>query len=781
MLTADKMASPPYAPSGMDANILAGAVKQIAAWIEGEEIPDLGPHTRQITQYGCTMNTDYDHAGTRSYLKKGMQGHLLEEKDTPDGRKANISIEGVTGAFLYGKWVQSLWVPAEIVTKGVPLKEDIQQWKTKVALSQKTTTTSAPIIPPMLIAAPDSSLLGMTVMKLLHAFYQSSSLPLGGRARSCFEERGIGAITRMILKGVRDANLYDTLNDPTFAITDILNASTHEIPENCPVGVGGIYLRHHVSSPDVSWWPKNSSFAYVGKAIDFRTRYKSHPYSTTKYGLLTLDSQSLRMVPLCILDDRDTRVLSNVVEQVFICLLETYRGDLLHVGVDSMDASNPLSVKIAQNYRNIAALVFRETRYPGAVNRSAFGVDHGANFDMPLAVTQRSDDQCLYIRHDTYVKDRDTGASMPMAVFRTAQPKTARYYSGAYKSSKNMIAFRSTYDISIAVTIGMSVFQGKDIGPDEGAPYHVVFEVRTDGGPHPHAWSRIPSIGPFQNWDQGRSLAVRVEWESSPGSGNLLFRYLQVGHPYKFETKDPGSSSTYAKTIALIHWLFDATPNHSHAWIPPPQRAANVIQVVYDIHTQSIEIRDPAPIAMVSGDLKDEREIIDAMRNVGLLNMDSSFATYTELPARSTGNKRSSCDACTMIVSSSTQVLKILGVSCIQVPGTNCCQLCLLFGRPRCSWTPIRATSAYEIQGTARLGQSGAATDDIKRREKIWEAIIWQHKWVDTGVGQNFKYGLLDAGDITNVEDDVSDTEEGNSELENDGEVSGMSSDGEDE
>jgi hypothetical protein len=37
--------------------------------------------------------------------------------------------------------------------------------------------------------------------------------------------------------------------------------------------------------------------------------------------------------------------------------------------------------------------------------------------------------------------------------------------------------------------------------PLPGSDYHVVFEVHTDGSPHPHAWSRLCGIGPYINWD----------------------------------------------------------------------------------------------------------------------------------------------------------------------------------------------------------------------------------------------------------------------------------------
>ncbi|EMD65300.1 hypothetical protein COCSADRAFT_180094 [Bipolaris sorokiniana ND90Pr] len=49
--------------------------------------------------------------------------------------------------------------------------------------------------------------------------------------------------------------------------------------------------------------------------------------------------------------------------------------------------------------------------------------------------------------------------------------------------------------------------------PPPGSHFEFVIEVRKDGTPYPNAWTQLPKIGRFQNWDQENSFAIRIEWE----------------------------------------------------------------------------------------------------------------------------------------------------------------------------------------------------------------------------------------------------------------------------
>ena len=70
-------------------------------------------------------------------------------------------------------------------------------------------------------------------------------------------------------------------------------------------------------------------YAYVGKTEDsFSARFRSHPHTTTKYGMLNKNSEDLKSFALCRLHDVPSSLFF-VAEQILLCLMGTYRADIL--------------------------------------------------------------------------------------------------------------------------------------------------------------------------------------------------------------------------------------------------------------------------------------------------------------------------------------------------------------------------------------------------------------------------------------------------------------------
>jgi len=294
---------------------------------------------------------------------------------------------------------------------------------------------------------------------------------------------------------------------------------------------------------------------------------------------------------------------------------------------------------------------------------------------------------------------------LPMTEFRRAKSRIANYTSE--KSSPVLDAYDK-----------MCVFQkyqaGKHfpsprhsqnildgpMGPRQDEPYQLVFEVRTDGQAHPFGWSRLYTIGPLHNWDEGRSLAVRIEWEHPPKSGKWRHHYLFTRKVYTFQDKDQvGSHINYIKTIAMVRWLFNAEPNKPQPWMPHLKGCAHVLQTVYNYHTQTIEVKLQELFAMRSGGLKPRARIVAAMQALGLDNMDGTFG------------QQKMCDTCAML---STKASRTLGSACIQIPGIDCCRNCMMLSRPCCSWTQngaVRGMGAFaKGMAAGEIGSEGKVT-----------------------------------------------------------------------
>jgi hypothetical protein len=295
------------------------------------------------------------------------------------------------------------------------------------------------------------------------------------------------------------------------------------------------------------------------------------------------------------------------------------------------------------------------------------------------------------------------------------------------------------------------------MGPRQDDPYQLVFEVRTDGQAHPSVWSRLCAIGPFRNWDQGRSLAVCIEWEYPPKSGKWRHRYLFAHNVCTFENKNQaGSHVNYINTIAMVQWLFDAEPNRPQPWMSRLRGCAYVLQTVYNFHTQTIEVKLQEPFTMQSGRTKTKASIVAAMEALGLDNVDGPFG------------QQKMCDGCAML---STKALESLGSQCIQIQGLNCCRNCLLFGRPCCSWTKngaVRESSVFS---------KGMISGEISHEEKVTSADVALNKTYRSGLHyqplpeteeqvQSFSQNPIEVVNLAMLEDDLSDAEDADEDFE---------------
>jgi hypothetical protein len=205
-------------------------------------------------------------------------------------------------------------------------------------------------------------------------------------------------------------------------------------------------------------------------------------------------------------------------------------------------------------------------------------------------------------------------------------------------------------------------------------PRLLVFEVRKDGGAHHHAYSRLLAVGPFSNWDQARSFAVRIEWEHPLNSGRWMCRYLQAGRMFRFaNAKIAGSLSNYANAISFLQWLFNASPNHSHNWIPRTPGSANVLQIFFNQHEQTITTKPPSEqLVMISGTLKPANIVVNQLKDpaLGLENVGGEFGKFT---GKMIGRPRKECDECTMLpdVAFDNGVFK---KGCKRIGNSNLCQ-----------------------------------------------------------------------------------------------------------
>jgi hypothetical protein len=608
-------------------------------------------------------------------------------------------------------------------------------WDFRVNLVESTVDISHLTVP-----APDTSILGRTITKLVEAFRTSPSPFMQPKIRGVLTKRDwtVQRFVTVIIQGTKDANIYDTLNRPNFDVNQILNAAP-TIDERYPAGVGGVYFRYHVSGSDIPYWKSNTEYGYVGKTVNFKNRFGTHPYGLHKYSDLSRNSTTLIMCTLCVMEDEDYRELFLLVDQIFICLLQTYRADIMRpltgifptrttstvsttntVNKTRNPAKHAEAMHIAHYFDTVSEAVFSETGFHGGIKRALFGVSLGANHSSLYFGWSQKSEQILWIRQDTYRKYRERGQTVPMTVFRTAKTKRAHFtkvVTADLYRHKNFTTKQETLYLNLPYN---ETLRDGTKCPREDAQYHVVFEVRTDGLAHPHHWSRLPDIGGFHNRQQARSLAVRVEWEHPPNPRKWRYRYVHSKNIYSLHSFDaPGTYKSYRTAIGLLQWLFDTNiDNSAPDWIPRIGRTAYVLQTSYDYFKQSIEITPQKPYP-TKDLMKDCRRrplaaIIADYQQHGFLNVNGEFAKLPNPPDPDSAKNRGFCNLCVLL----GNAIRNIGLSCDQVPGQRYCRPYLLYGRPVCSWSATPGLIAWltdsVISGTASSAKRSISSDFVK-------------------------------------------------------------------
>jgi hypothetical protein len=125
--------------------------------------------------------------------------------------------------------VENLWVPVSNVDKRERRKPDIKNWAFKTTLqgSQPASLASCSKSTPR-----DLSVRGKTTTALLDEFLTNPVPFMGTKIQDLVDKRAtlqkgsnIQSLTKVIIQGIKKANVYAILNKPNFSATDLLDAS----------------------------------------------------------------------------------------------------------------------------------------------------------------------------------------------------------------------------------------------------------------------------------------------------------------------------------------------------------------------------------------------------------------------------------------------------------------------------------------------------------------------------------------------------------------------------
>lgn len=236
-----------------------------------------------------------------------------------------------------------------------------------------------------------------------------------------------------------------------------------------------------------------------------------------------------------------------LAEQIVICLLKSYCPDLI-IQQDEDMSGTQLEQALsswdhsywATIFNNIADQAFKETGWQGFVGRASSGAASGLNVQTPY-VWYGAEELLMWTKtefeHSTLYR-------------RTPKPAVARDQTGSAQAQKQLLIMAYKRFGEVQFTTEMK----QEYGLKVDTIVQTVVEI-VKQGTHPHAWTRLQAIGPWDDWDLARRVAIRIEWQNK-ADGKWWTKFIYSAGdavPPKYPLCD-GHNVLFARGVTL--WRF---------------------------------------------------------------------------------------------------------------------------------------------------------------------------------------------------------------------------------
>ena len=235
--------------------------------------------------------------------------------------------------------------------------------------------------------------------------------------------------------------------------------------------------------------------------------------------------------------------------------------------------------------------------------------------------------------------------------------------------------------------------------PPKGASIYFSVEIMKRGR-HALAFSRLPDLGIWSNWDEANEVALRIRWRD----GNQWYSfYLQQPEDKigLIDATEPGSVGVYMNMVNLRHYLERKTFANPLPWATK-WGIARVKQIHYDFLSQTVQLIDPpAPSpAVVPTPVRMEAKLRADYQALGIINY-GRLKTDPSIDFRALRGSRSKlCDVCYI-----TQHRRELhpegygsnvGAPCVTEGGNQSCTYCYSWGH-KCTFSNLNKQKALAL------------------------------------------------------------------------------------
>ncbi|KAK5241945.1 hypothetical protein LTR40_007991, partial [Exophiala xenobiotica] len=364
-------------------------------------------------------------------------------------------------------------------------------------------------------------------------------------------EQELNAMINSIMAGMRQRVLdYLNRSGDNFTIEQLMSVLE---PVEWNDNRAGVYTRIYYKFKHSNRLPSQ----YTGKTNNLASRDSGHEGSkevethSNHYSTRRAATKYI-MAPICLLNEENLRT---VAEQFFTCLFETYTQKVLDFE-DRSGKSQDENIGDIERYYNdkeasvclmkLARSAFEKSGWPGCRSRQSYGASDGCNWNSPITEWLKGE-RIIWTKLD-----------MPESNIFIFQRTPVQVRSGSGGNRRIYITMEQPDDASTGWSRGSfepSIPEGVDL--PLGTWVWPVIEMTRDGTQHPRSYARLPTVGPWLDWDAANSWAVRIEFRG-PKSGNWESLELVSARPLNSRAAQvtaPGAFNSYAQGVAINRFL----------------------------------------------------------------------------------------------------------------------------------------------------------------------------------------------------------------------------------
>jgi len=442
----------------------------------------------------------------------------------------------------------------------------------------------------------------------------------------------------------------------------------------------GVYLRTYQDFPTNSPFHGNI-YLYVGKTVNFRQRHNAHlssartgpSFNSFHYTVARAARTSRVLGMFSHTGDFSTSAEGQNFRSVIELLITLFVGAMsertLNAQLVSRDpqagiTGNTISSlnlfnhsQVANTWTGLFDEIRRRTGFPELT--STVGRIVGLNVRVPM-----------YDDYDHLGRPRWTCQDLQDRRVFTREPVTfaSTYWDGI---SMTLNFFAHAYGQRSDATVNVQPDPAH--GLEVGTQFWAMWEVMTNGAPHPAPHFRVPDIGSFSNWNEAINVAnmvgLKVIWQhNDQWYAKYVQRNNSGGHLVEFLSSDQGSLNTYAVGAGLYGYFMRGNwdiANSPRAGFYRDFGQIEVLQMRTEHYRQELILTmDAGPIRSLGRVTFNVELAANHMRHIGLHNVAGAWRVFQRVPndpaqqkvknhGKFVGN-RTQCDYCFILHLAST-------------------------------------------------------------------------------------------------------------------------------